>query len=92
MSKNKLTFIFEVQFFIVAFSLLRCLTTSLVKFQHVFKIQPCISCFIKRTPMQFPCFKAYFLEVTSHWGTLKKNFNQNYLSHQTSSLESKFQG
>jgi hypothetical protein len=28
---------------------------------------PCISYFIKCTPMRFPCFKAYFLEVTSHW-------------------------
>jgi hypothetical protein len=28
-------------------------------------IQHCISYFIKCTPMRFPCFNAYFLEVTS---------------------------
>jgi hypothetical protein len=37
-----------------------------------FKIHPCISCFIKRTAMRFPCFTAYFLEVTSHWRTFYK--------------------
>jgi hypothetical protein len=30
------------------------------KISH-FKNTPCISYFIKRTPTQFPCLKAYFL-------------------------------
>jgi hypothetical protein len=37
-----------------------------------FKNTPYLSYFIKRTPIGFPCFKAYFLEVTSHWRTFYK--------------------
>jgi hypothetical protein len=37
-----------------------------------FKNTPCLSYFIKRTPMRCTCFKAYFLEVTSHWRTFYK--------------------
>jgi hypothetical protein len=43
-----------------------------------FKNTPCISYFIKRTPMRFPCFKAYFLEVTSHWRMYKNSIIGKY--------------
>jgi hypothetical protein len=37
-----------------------------------FKNTPCLSYFIKRTPMRCSCFKACFLEDTSHWRTFYK--------------------
>jgi hypothetical protein len=40
MSKNKMTLIFKLQFFLIAFNLLRCQTTSQVKFRHILKIHP----------------------------------------------------
>jgi hypothetical protein len=40
MSKNKIILFFEIQFFFIAFCLLRCQTTSSVKFRHILKIHP----------------------------------------------------
>jgi hypothetical protein len=71
LSKIKMTF-FLYNFFLIAFSLLRFPTTLVGKISAHFKNTPCLSYFIKRTPMRFPCFKAYFLEVTSHWRTFYK--------------------
>jgi hypothetical protein len=34
--------IFELQFFLIAFSFLRCPTTLWVKLRHILKIHPCI--------------------------------------------------
>jgi hypothetical protein len=60
MSKNKMTFIFFTFFFNCFKS--STLSNNLVgKISAHFKNTPCISYFIKRTPMRLPCFKAYFL-------------------------------
>jgi hypothetical protein len=61
-----------INLILIAFSLLRFPTTLVGKISAHFKNTPCLSYFIKRTPMRFPCFKAYFLEVTSHWRTFIK--------------------
>jgi hypothetical protein len=58
--KIKWHLFFELQFFLIAFS--STLSNNLVgKISAHFKNTACISYFIKRTPMRFPCFKAYFL-------------------------------
>jgi hypothetical protein len=51
--KIKLHLFFELQFFLIAFSLLRCPTTLLVKFRNILKIHPAhLLYFIKCTPMR----------------------------------------
>jgi hypothetical protein len=39
----------------------------LIKFKVSRFLCRSVEYFIKCTPMQFPCFKGYFLEVTSQW-------------------------